>query len=91
MENLDKARRVLAESRTAYQTLWRKVTPITKPGEVKLEPNLKDSLELASLGIERHIVAKKRDAGQVDSKTAEDYISYLNERFLSAGEDLWRR
>ncbi|KAI1495461.1 hypothetical protein F5X99DRAFT_403459 [Biscogniauxia marginata] len=102
MENLDKARRVSAESRTAYQTLSRKVVPVTKPGEVKLEPNHKDSLELASLGIEaankqkeeirleRSVVAKKRDAGEIDSKTAEKQILGLNKRYLSTGDDLWR-
>ncbi|KAI1630686.1 hypothetical protein F4809DRAFT_654620 [Biscogniauxia mediterranea] len=70
--------------------LTKEMENLDKARRVKLEPNLKDSLELASLGIERDIVAKKRDAGQMDSKTAEERISDLNKRYLSAGDDLWR-
>ncbi|KAI5922682.1 hypothetical protein F4810DRAFT_247327 [Camillea tinctor] len=101
MRDLNEARQASEASRTAYENFSHRISSVTEPGGETQEPNIQDSLRLASMGIEvamnkkaeirleRNIIAKKRDAGQMDHKEAEKCISNLNKRYLSVGDDLW--
>ncbi|KAI1372423.1 hypothetical protein F4677DRAFT_456499 [Hypoxylon crocopeplum] len=90
-----------AENNTA-RSLSLKVQPGVEPDEEQLEPDPKASLQLASLGIElalkekeairleRDVITEQRDAGILHPKAAGKLLCDLNQRYLSAGDDLWR-
>ena len=98
----DRARRVSTELRRTFEALSREVEPDVEPDEEQVEPDPKASLQLASLGIElaskendtirleRDIVAKEQNAGILHPKAAGELLRDLNQRYLSAGDDLWR-
>lgn len=98
----DRARRVSMELRKTFEVLSREVEPEVEPDMERPEPDLKKSLELASLGVElahkekeaiqleRDVVAKERDAGILSPNAAGKRFRNLSQRYLSAGDDLWR-
>ncbi|UKZ72209.1 uncharacterized protein TrAtP1_013150 [Trichoderma atroviride] len=99
---LDTARRMLMNLQNAFEALERKVEPEVAPNQEQPEPDAEASIALASLGIEaatrkkeairleRDVVFKKREAGDLNGRDAEKLFQGQNQRYFSAGADLWR-
>lgn len=102
MAKLDIAHRISVDLQNALEALTRKVEPEVAPDQEQPEPNPQESAALASLGIEaaskekemirleRDVVVKHREAGELKDEDAEKLLQRLNQRYLSAGRDLWR-
>ncbi|KAK1242922.1 hypothetical protein MKX08_005734 [Trichoderma sp. CBMAI-0020] len=99
---LDTAQRILVNLQNAFKALERKVGPEVAPDQEQPEPDAEASVALASLGIEaasskkevirleRDVVVKQREAGDLDGQDAEKLFQVQNQRYFSAGADLWR-
>lgn len=85
-----------------YDELFREVEPETDPDEIKPETDKEKELGLATIGIE--LATSKKELIQLekaalhgeaatsasDTRAKEKKIRELNERYLSAGDDLWQ-
>lgn len=99
---LDTAQRISTELRRAVEAFNSKIELEVAPDQELPELDLRESSKLASLKImaaskekeaiqfERDVVAKERQAGILDNETAEKRLRFLNQRYFSAGDGLWR-
>lgn len=102
-DKCDKAQRISAELKEAFEAMSRQVEPDVEPDQEQPEQDRHASFRLASLGIEavskeqealrseRDVVAEEKDAGLLDPETACERIRTLNQRYLSTGGELWRQ
>ncbi|KAI5859565.1 hypothetical protein GGS23DRAFT_615964 [Durotheca rogersii] len=98
----DEARRISAELRVEFEALSRGVEPGVELDEEEGEPDPKAAHRLAllrielflkekeALRLERDVIAEERDAGILHPKAAGKRMGDLNQRYLSAGDGLWR-
>ncbi|KAK6222988.1 hypothetical protein QIS74_03833 [Colletotrichum tabaci] len=98
----DKAQRAAEDLRDTFEALSREVEPLQAPEMDRPEPDPKAILALASLGIElarvekraallaRAAVVEAQDAGLLSPDAARARFRELNQRYLSAGADIWK-
>ncbi|KAL7900501.1 hypothetical protein HDV64DRAFT_244371 [Trichoderma sp. TUCIM 5745] len=99
---LDAARRTVTKLQIELDSLKRVAEPEVAPDQEQPEPNIKGSIMFASRGIEvatmkkeairleRDIVAKQREVGNLEGEDAEKIFQSQNQAYFSAGADLWR-
>ncbi|KAJ0164081.1 hypothetical protein CTA2_1793 [Colletotrichum tanaceti] len=97
----DKAQRVSVGLLKRYKKLHRRVKPVVEPDEEQPEPDYTASHELAALGIElasqdkeairleRKVVREEKAAGLLSGGEAKKCLRDLDQRFFSAGDQLW--
>ncbi|QPH10680.1 hypothetical protein C2857_002115 [Epichloe festucae Fl1] len=98
----DTARRVSAQLKDDFEALQSKVEPYVAPDQELPELDHKASLQLASLGIElasqekktilleRALIESEHAAGFISPQVVKKRLRDANQRYISAGDDLWR-